>query len=226
MAIVGVVPSIKPILPPELGEAAENMFPKVYLPFAQKPFSNPTVLIRADEAAHYQFARAIRESVRDLAPLVRIDGRIMTVAEMMGILDSLSTGIRTATQIFGAVVLITAIIGLYSMVAFTTNQRRREIGIRMALGANTWDVIRSVLRPWLRVMGIGLALGGLEICVAMFALLYFTGAGTEENTFDGLGFAISLGVVWIAVVFACLVSMAIPTWRASKLRPMDVISSE
>ena len=226
VAVVGVVPSIKPLLPPELGESVENMFPKVYLPFAQKPYSNPTVLIGANEAAHHQFARAVRESVRDLSPQVRIDGRIMTVAELMGILDSLGNGIRAATQIFGAVVLITAIIGLYSMVSFTTNQRRREIGIRMALGANTWEVIRSVLRPWMKVMGIGLALGGLEICLAMCALLYFTGAGNQENGFDGLRFGFSLGIVWIAVVLACFVSMAIPTWRASKLRPMEVIGAD
>ena len=226
LAVVGIVPDIKPKLPPPLGDSVENAFARVYVPMAQKSFGSPTLLLGAAGASHYQFARAIRESVRELSPQVRIKGRIMTVSERMALLDTVGQMISFAAQVFGLVVLITAVIGLYSIISFTTKQRRREIGIRVALGANVWDVIRAVMRPWIKVMGIGLGIGGLEICAAMFALLWFAGGSDGSGGFDGLRFALSLGVVWIAVIAACLASMAVPVWRASRLRPMEVISSE
>jgi predicted permease len=224
IAIVGIVPDIKPKLPPPLGESVKNAFARIYLPFAQKPVASPTVLIGADGASSHQFARALREAVRELSPDVRIRGRIMTISERMGIIDSVSNMICFATQAFGVVVLITAIIGLYSIISFTTGQRRREIGIRVALGASGWDVVRAVMRPWIRVLGIGLAIGGTEICVVMFALQFFN--NDPGNSFDGLQFALSLGIVWTAVIIACLVSMAVPVWRAARLRPMEAISAD
>jgi predicted permease len=225
IAIVGIVPDIKPKLPPPLGESVENAFARIYLPFAQKPVASPTVLIGARGAASHQFARALREAVRELSPDVRIRGRIMTISERMGIIDSVSNMVCFAAQAFGGVVLVTAIIGLYSIISFTTAQRRREIGIRVALGANTWNVVRAVMRPWIKVLGIGLAIGGAEICAVMIALVFFAG-DSPGSSFDGLAFALSLGIVWMGVIFACLASMAVPIWRAARLRPMEAIRAD
>lgn len=227
LTVVGVIPDIKPQLPEPIAQSVQNPFARVYVSLAQQPVFRPTVLIGAVDASNHQYSRAVREAVRDLSPLVRIEGRIMTVSERMGLMDSLGGLIQTAAQVFGAAIFITAIIGLYSIVSFTTNQRRKEIGIRLALGANGWNIARSVMLPWMKLIAIGVGLGFVGICVLFGGLVSMGGETSNPNEgVQYLSFVLSLGIVWAVVVFACLLAMAAPVWRAARLDPMDVISSD
>ena len=228
LTVVGVIPDIKPELPEPIARTVKNPFARVYVPFAQRPEDRPTVLIGAANAADPQYSRALRSAVRDLSPLVRIKGRILTVSDRMGLMDSVGGMIQAAVQVFGAVVFLTAIIGLYSVVSFATNERRREIGVRVALGATGWDVILDVVRPWSKIIALGMGLGVLAICALMLGI-HSLGSGSETSAgagFEFWRFGLSLTIVFAAVGAACAIAMAVPVRRAASVCPMDVMRSE
>jgi putative ABC transport system permease protein len=129
------------------------------------------------------------------------------------------TPVRLAAAIasgIGLVGLVLAIIGLYGVIAYSVTQRHREIGIRMALGATSGDILRGVLREGIIVTGAGLAVGvalALSTTRILGSLLIDVGA-RDPATFVGLG----AGLVSVAII-AC----AVPAWRASTIAPAQVV---
>jgi len=121
--------------------------------------------------------------------------------------------------IFGAVALLLAAVGLYGVMSYSVQQRRREIGIRMALGAETQQVRRMVLIQAMQMTGIGVVVGlvcALSLTRFMAGLLF--GAGR----YDGTSF------VTVAVVL-CAVALAaawLPARRASSVDPMVALRAE
>jgi cell division protein FtsX len=116
----------------------------------------------------------------------------------------------------GLVGLVLAIVGLYGVIAYSVAQRHREIGIRMALGATSADILRGVLREGMVVTAAGLAAGlalALSTTRVLGSLLIDVGA-RDPATFVVL----AAGLVCVAVV-AC----AVPAWRASTIPPAQVV---
>lgn len=227
LTIVGVIPNIKPDFPEAMKKMLGEAFARIYIPYAQHPDSSPTLVLGAASGAVPEIARTLRGTIRDLSPRVRIDGRIMTVTQRLEILDQLGGFIGSMAQLFGGAILLTAIIGLYSVVAFTTAQRRKEIGIRIALGADRWDITRSVVKPWLKIIGIGFAIGAAEILLIMFGASYWFGsAQSGQSGLELWSVSLTLLIVFSVVTVACLIAMAIPVRRATTLCPMEVISSD
>jgi ABC-type antimicrobial peptide transport system permease subunit len=122
-------------------------------------------------------------------------------------------------SIFGACALLLAAIGIYGLMAYAVQQRTREIGIRMALGANLSDVRRLVFRDGLTVTSLGIALG----LIASFALarsistLLF-----EVSPHDPLVFVL----VPILLSAAALLGIVIPSRRATRVSPLDALRVE
>jgi ABC-type antimicrobial peptide transport system permease subunit len=122
-------------------------------------------------------------------------------------------------SIFGACALLLAAIGIYGLMAYAVQQRTREIGIRMALGADLADVRRLVFRDGLTVTSLGIALG----LIASFALarsistLLF-----EVSPRDPLVFV----VVPILLSAAALLGILIPSRRATRVNPLDALRVE
>jgi ABC-type antimicrobial peptide transport system permease subunit len=122
-------------------------------------------------------------------------------------------------SIFGACALLLAGIGIYGLMAYAVQQRAREIGIRMALGADVADVRRLVFRDGLTVTSFGIALG----LIASFALarsistLLF-----EVSPHDPLVFL----VVPILLSAAALLGILIPSRRATRVNPLDALRIE
>jgi ABC-type antimicrobial peptide transport system permease subunit len=125
----------------------------------------------------------------------------------------------TLLSIFGAVAALLAAVGLYGVLAFIVAQRRREIGVRIALGATSRDVIRDVLGQGLRLAGLGVSIG-LALALAMTRLmsaLLFGTSPTDIVTFAGA----STLLTGIAVT-----ASLVPALRASRVDPLVALRDE
>jgi ABC-type antimicrobial peptide transport system permease subunit len=122
-------------------------------------------------------------------------------------------------SIFGGLALVLATIGLYGVMSYAISQSTRELGLRMALGAEPGDVLRLVISRGLLLTTIGIVLGGvvaLTMTRLMGNLLY------KVSPRDPLAFGSALAVLVIASVAACY----LPAMRATRTNPMQALRGE
>ncbi len=188
----------------------EKARPFLYLPLFQDYTSHPTVLARVagdPMASVPALEKAIHELNADLA-VYDVDSLAVRV-------EIVSTNQRLAGTFvgaFGLLALILATVGIYGVIAYSARQRTREIGIRMALGADRRHVVRLVLAQGLRLTLVGLGLGlALSLVLTRFLSSQLFGiSATDPVTFAAV--ALSLGMVALA---ACYV----PARRAMRVEP-------
>jgi predicted permease len=163
-------------------------------------------------------AATVEKTIQELNPNLPVfDVRSLHAQVLFASISQRIAG--TFVGAFGVVALILAGVGIYGVIAYTTRQRTREIGIRMALGARRIEVVRLVLRQgtWLTCIGIAL---GLVLSLALTRFLsglLFGVKPTDVATFAGV--AVLLCVVALA---ACL----LPARRATRVDPMVVLRYE
>jgi putative ABC transport system permease protein len=163
-------------------------------------------------------AETVRTAMKELSPDLPIIG-MKTMDELFS--QSIGTQRLTVVMLssFAALALILAAVGLYGVVSYTVTMRTREIGVRMALGAEPSQVLRRVLKQgvWLTVAGLALGLvGALCISRLMASILY------EVSPFDGISFA-TVGLLLGAIgLFACL----IPARRATRIDPLVALRAD
>jgi len=124
--------------------------------------------------------------------------------------------LASVSTILGALAIILAIVGLYSILANAVAQRTREIGIRMALGAERRQVIGMVLRDTLKMVAIGVAVG---IPVSLGASRWITSYLYGVRPQDPLTY---VGIVML-LMMAGIAAAYVPSRRASKVDPMVVL---
>jgi predicted permease len=190
---------------------------QVYVPQRQSP-RQPHAYALAWTGDTGSLRSAIRREVAAIDPELPVyDER--PLAAYVG--DALA-GSRFAMRLagaFAALALVVAAVGVYGVVSHAVARRRREIGVRMALGAASRDVVRSVLREGLSLTAAGLGLGLLAAVVlgsAAQGLLF------RVRPFDPATYA---GVALVLAVAALLAS-ALPAHRASRTDPTEVLRSE
>ena len=168
----------------------------------------------APSSASSVFSRAITRIDRDVA-VARVRPMTDYVAEVLA-----PRRVSVATLLgFAGVALLLATIGVYSVIAYSVEQRRREIGLRLALGASGADVARHVMRPavLLSAAGVILGLGGAVATRRVVAGLLF-GVTPTEPLLLGLVAALLIGM-------SCLAA-AIPTRRATRIDPAIALAGE
>jgi putative ABC transport system permease protein len=151
--IVGIVPDQK-----MEGFDPTNRPEGYYVPLAQQDPRFVSIVIQAAGATPLALTSGVREAVRALDPNLPI----YDVYSMKGALEQATWfyGVfGTVFIVFGGAALFMATVGLYGVLSFSVNRRTREMGIRMALGANAGDVIRVVMLQGGRQLAVGLALG-------------------------------------------------------------------
>jgi putative ABC transport system permease protein len=206
--IVGVVRDIPPVDP---GEAtppqifwSNRQVPRPATYFLIRTSSDPTLMSRVVTERLHAFDRNLRvtavRSMRDW-----LSARLARPRFSVLLLGT-----------FGVIALILSAIGTYGLVSYTVAQQRKEIGVRMALGAQRRLIVRDVLERGLKLAGLGVLLG-VTGSVALTRLLNNQLAGVTAT--DPLTFVASVGVLLTAAALACV----IPARRASRVDPMETL---
>ena len=206
--IVGVVANAH-----DLGVDAETQ-PEIYLP----GFGLHEVLLVRSATDPQNIIPIVRNAVRALDPNQPIY-RVQTVDALLS--DTLARQQMTATLlgIFSFVALALAGIGIYGVLSYSVAQRRREIGVRMAVGANRAEVLRLVLSQAGRFTAIGIVVGlaaGFAGARLMSGLLFHT------STADPLSVWIAIGALALAAALAVI----IPASRAVSVNPNEALRAE
>ena len=197
-----------------LGEAPA---PFVYQSLAQRHESGMSLMVRtrSDPA---NFLASVRREVQAVE-------KNLPVTNLRPMTELLSNSLYSARMgagllgVFGLLALLLAAIGLYGVMAYSVTRRTREIGIRMALGAQRGDVLRLVLREGMTLVGVGIFLGllGAFALTRLLASFLYGVSTTDPSTF--IGIALFLAAVALLASF-------IPARRASKVDPMIALRYE
>jgi ABC-type antimicrobial peptide transport system permease subunit len=190
---------------------------QVILCSTQIPPSGMVVYVRTEREPDSAF-RSIRAAVRELEPSMPITS-LKTLERQME--ESLITErmIATLSSIFGVLATLLAIIGLYGVMAYMVTRRSREIGIRMALGALSGNVVWLVMREVLVLVAAGIAIG-LPASYFLTRLVQSQLYGIEPNDVSSIAAATLL----LAVV--ALTAGYIPARRAASYDPVRVLRYE
>jgi putative ABC transport system permease protein len=209
--IVGIVGTVK------RGTLADPVAPQMYTPFEQTPWPFLAAVVRTTAAPE-----TVAESFR--AMVARLDPQ--QAAEEMKTLDeyvarSVATPRFTAFVIsaFAVFALLLAGLGLFSVMAYSVAQRQREIGIRMALGAQPTDVRSMVVWQAVRIGAVGIAIGlaGAFAVGRVLSSLLFGVGPNDPLTFVGVS-ATLVGVL--------LVAAYLPARRATRVDPITALRTE
>jgi predicted permease len=160
----------------------------------------------------------VRRTVRELLPAVPV-ANVMTLMDQINASIVLERVIATLSGLFGALAVLLAGIGLYGLLAYTVAQRKGEIGIRMALGAQRSIVLRAVVGEGMRLVLLGVGAGmaaSLALTRFLSSLLYGV-EPTDPTTFV----AVTLLLLAVALL-ACYM----PARRATKIEPMAALRHE
>jgi len=214
--LVRVVGVVKPTKYMFLNEAAG---PYVYFPISQRHASNVVLHLRTagDPAAALAPARALIHAIDP--ELLVFDSKTME--------SHLNDGLAFLFVRLGAVLamavgllgLIQTVVGLYGVIAYGVSQRTREIGIRMALGADAGTVVRAVMGQGLALTAVGLVLGlGLALVVTRLMSGLLIGV-SPRDTFTFV-------VATLLLLLLAAISAWLPARRASRLEPLGALRSE
>jgi len=163
-------------------------------------------------------AEPLRRELQALVP----GTTFVTVVPLVSTLDPVFRPWRlgaTMFTLFGALALVVAAIGLYGVIAYSVTQRLHEMGVRVALGAKTGDLLRLVVGEGVRVAVIGIVLGAAGAFAAgkLIASLLFGVPSYDPLTF---------GVVAVVLLVVATVASLVPAWRASRVDPNLALRAE
>jgi putative ABC transport system permease protein len=190
----------------------------VYVALLQSPRREIKLIVRtrSDPASAMP---AIRAAVGEIDPRLPL-GDVRTMEQVKQLTLAGRTEPAWIIGAFAALAALLAALGLYGVLSHAVNQRRREIGIRMALGARAGDVLAHILRNAAGMVLLGLAIGlaaALALTGVVMKTLLF-----EVSALDPLAFAVAAGSMMLVGLFAALV----PASRASRVDPVLALRSE
>jgi len=212
MTIVGVVGNVReydPSLAP---------LPELYMPYRQHPgYGASLTLVARTSGEPMALANAFRETIRTADPDVPVRATTMTETLAASVATPRFRTLLVGT--FAALALALAIAGVYGVMAYAVSRRTAEIGVRMAMGAASADILRLVIGQGVRLAAAGIVLGS-AMAYGLAQLL------------RGMLFAVAPAdpIVFLAVPAALLLTAAaataIPALRASRVDPMTALRAD
>jgi predicted permease len=225
--IVGVVSTVRMLGPFNNPGVDESGF---YLPFFSSPFGPAvpvasqfaTVVVKPRGGSAEALGQALRADVAAIDPNLPLYFVGTPKSQQDGFVAQ-NRIIATMFTMFGAVATLLAAVGIYGVMSFSVNQRRQEFGVRMALGADRWRILRMVLRQSAWQVGIGAAVGlGIAYTIALLA-----GTGIQSVLFDTSASdpAIYTAVVLLVVIVSGAAAV-VPARRATRVDPVVALRAE
>lgn len=198
----------------------EQSDPDVYMAILQAPARSPTMvsILARTEQAPAALIPPLQGALREVAPgLTAFD--VKTMPERLETQTARGRALVRLMTAFAGVALLLAIVGIYGLLAYTVNQRVREIGIRMALGADRGRVVGLVVRGTLVLIGTGLAFGFVLVLLLnrfLSSLLY----GVDPSD------PATLALTALLLVGVALAASWGPARRATRISPLTALRTE
>jgi len=208
--IVGVVNDVKFMLD-------EAVAPEFYVPFDQFPARSLYVAVRA-HTEPLALTSAIRSELRAIDPNQPVS-EIRTMAQVRAQSVALYSFSSALLGLFASIALLLAAVGIYGVMSYAVTQRTHEIGIRMALGAQSGDVLKLVIKHGLKLTASGIAIGlaGALALTRLLRDLLFGVPATDPPTF---------AVIALVLTLVALLACYVPARRATKVDPVIALRYE
>ncbi len=206
--VIGIVGDVKQ------GELSQAAAPTVY-EFTREHDWNSLALVIRSSVPPLSFAPAAAAAIHEIDPMQPIE----EIRTMQAVVDETLVSQRFSALllgVFAAVALALAAVGIYSVLSYIVRGRHREIGIRTALGAQTFDVVRLVVAEGMAPALIGIAAGaaGAMVSARLLEKLVFGVSASDPLT---------LAVVAATLALVALVASLVPAFRASRVDPLTAL---
>jgi predicted permease len=213
LTIVGVVGEVKYRGLPH----NPNTDPDVYFPLPQAPIRDLYLAVRSN-ADTGNLVGAVRAELQKLDPSLPVYG-VRTMEERLANQTRQSRFSAWVLGIFGAIALVLAAVGIYSVMSYAVEQRSREIGIRVALGAGAGDVLKMVIRQGMKLALLGIVLGlGMALVLTQLMKQLLSGMATV----DPPTYTVLASILTVVALLACW----IPARRATQVDPIIALRYE
>ena len=191
--------------------------PAYYMPQSQLPFTQLIAVVKSTNDPRALTGSLTRE-VRAMDPELPVFS-VKTMEEYISSSVAAPRFNTTLLSIFAAVALVLTIIGLYGVMSYSVAQRTNEIGIRMALGAQTRDVLGLIVKDGMKLVLLGLVLGisGALGLTRLLSTLLFGVTTRDPVTFVAIAALLS---------FVAILACYIPAWRATRVDPLEALRCE
>ena len=189
---------------------------QLYLPATQEPESRGIIVRTAGDPR--ALAEPLRREMQAMLPAMGYARVRLLSAVLDPVIRQWRLG-ATMFTIFGLLALLLAAVGLYGVIAYDVAQRMREMGVRVALGAQSWDISRLVLWQGVRVTAVGITLG---IVIAYVTVRYVEKLLFHTPARDPLAFGAAIVTILIVAILATL----IPARRATRVDPVVALRTE
>jgi putative ABC transport system permease protein len=209
--VVGIVADVKS------SGLARDVVPEIYVPFAQLPVGSMDIVLRTS-VPPLSLGPAVESVVSELDPELPV-ARLRTLEDVVARSISQPRFYMLLLGLFASTAVLLAALGIFGVMSYAVAQRSREIGIRMALGAQPASVMRMVMRNagLLIVAGIATGLAGAVALSRFLGGLLFNLSPTDPTT---------LGAVALTLVAVALLASYLPARQATRVDPLLALRSE
>jgi len=189
----------------------------IYFPTDVQPLGEMSLLVRTRTDDVEALRSAVATAVKEVAP--EMPFQVLPMRELVGLAAWIFQAFSVAASLLGLVGLLFAYSGTHAVVSFLVAQRTREVGVRMALGASAWRIVRGMLVEMSRTAGLGLAAG---VAAAAVLIRLFRGSAAILPDFGVRPFVLGAVIVVVATAVAALV----PLRRAARIDPAQALRTQ